>query len=203
MALTRKKIREIIDSEELSAEEKVSQIIAGHTDTVDALKDERDGYRETAERLSGVEAELNSLKEKGDGGWQKKYEDEHAAFENYKTDIAKKEQTAAKEKAYRELLEKAGIDSRRIDTVIRADRDKIAEFKLDDGGRITGADDVAAQVKTDWADFIATTTTTGVNTANPPTNAGAAMTRDEIAKIKNPIERQNAIAANINLYRKD
>ena len=183
MALTRKKIREIIENDELSGEEKVAQIIAGHAETVDALKDERDGYRETADRLSGVEAELNSLKEKGDGGWQKKYEDEHAAYEAYKSDIAAKAENHAKEAAYRALLEKSGIDSKRIDTVIRADRDKIAELTLDGDGKINGEEQAAERVKSDWADFIVTTKTTGVYTATPPKSGTKTYTSEDIGRM--------------------
>ena len=183
MALTRKKIREIIENDELSGEEKVAQIIAGHAETVDALKDERDGYRETADRLSGVEAELNSLKEKGDGGWQKKYEDEHAAYEAYKSDVAAKAENHAKEAAYRSLLEKSGVDSKRIDTVIRADRDKIAELTLDGDGKINGEEQAAERVKSDWADFIVTTTTTGVYTATPPKSGTKTYTSEDIGRM--------------------
>ena len=183
MALTRKKIREIIENDELSGEEKVAQIIAGHAETVDALKDERDGYKETADRLSGVEAELNSLKERGDGGWQKKYEDEHAAYEAYKSDVAAKAENHAKEAAYRALLEKSGIDSKRIDTVIRADRDKIAELTLDGDGKINGEEQAAERVKSDWADFIVTTTTTGVYTATPPKSGTKTYTSEDIGRM--------------------
>lgn len=183
MALTRKKIREIIENDELSGEEKVAQIIAGHAETVDALKDERDGYKETADRLSGVEAELNSLKERGDGGWQKKYEDEHAAYEAYKSDVAAKAENHAKEAAYRVLLEKSGIDSKRIDTVIRADRDKIAELTLDGDGKINGEEQAAERVKSDWADFIVTTTTTGVYTATPPKSGTKTYTSEDIGRM--------------------
>lgn len=183
MALTRKKIREIIENDELSGEEKVAQIIAGHAETVDALKDERDGYKETADRLSGVEAELKSFKEKGDGGWQKKYEDEHAAYEAYKSDVAAKAENHAKEAAYRALLEKSGIDSKRIDTVIRADRDKIAELTLDGDGKINGEEQAAERVKSDWADFIVTTTTTGVYTATPPKSGAKTYTSEDIGRM--------------------
>lgn len=192
MALTRKKIREIIENDELSGEEKVAQIIAGHAESVDALKDERDGYRETADRLSGVEAELKSLKAQGDGGWQKKYEDEHAAYEAYKSDVAAKAENHAKEAAYRKALASAGVPANRIDSVIRVT--DLSSVKLDGDGNLTDAETIDKNIKTEWADFIGTTTTTGVTTATPPSNTGSVMTKAEIMKIKNTAERQAALA---------
>ena len=53
MALTRKLLRSMG-----SEDEKIDQIIDAHTETVNALKDERDELRDAADRLEKAEAEL-------------------------------------------------------------------------------------------------------------------------------------------------
>lgn len=198
MALTRKMLKALGIEED-----KIEQIIEAHTETVDALKDEREKYRTAAEKLPSVEKELETLKTSG-GSWQEKYEKEHSDFEAYKADVSAKEAGAAKEAAYRVLLTEAGVDPKRIDTVIRAEKSTFGELKLGEDGKFEGADKLTAAVKTNWADFIQTTTTTGVPTATPPANTGGntTMTKAEIMKIKDSGERQAAIAANIELFRK-
>lgn len=53
MALTRKLLRSMGIEDE-----KIDQIIDAHTETVNALKDERDGLKDAADRLKKAEAEL-------------------------------------------------------------------------------------------------------------------------------------------------
>lgn len=197
MALTRKMLKALGIEED-----KIEQIIEAHTETVDALKDEREKYRTAAEKLPDVERELEGLKTSG-GDWQQKYEKEHSDFEAYKADVTAKEAGAAKEAAYRALLTDAGVDPKRMDTVIRAEKAGFGEMEFADG-KFVKADELTAAIKTNWADFIQTTTTTGVPTATPPTNTGGgAMTKAEIMKITDPVKRQAAIAENITLFRKD
>ena len=53
-------------------EEKIDQIIDAHSETVDALKAERDGFKEDAAKLAAVQKELDELKAKGDDGYKAK-----------------------------------------------------------------------------------------------------------------------------------
>ena len=98
MALTRKFLKALGIEDE-----KVDEIISAHTETVDALKAERDGYKADAEKLPGVQSQLDDataqLNDTKDGGFKAKYEAEHKAFEDYKADIVAKEAHAAKESA--------------------------------------------------------------------------------------------------------
>lgn len=196
MALTRKMLKALGIEED-----KIEQIIEAHTETVDALKDEREKYRTAAEKLPGVERELEGLKASG-GDWQAKYEKEHSDFVAYKADVSAKEEGAAKETAYRALLAEAGIDPKRIDTVIRAEKSGFGDLVMKDG-KFEKADELTANIKANWADFIQTTTTTGVPTATPPTGTGGrttTKTRDEILAIKDTAARQAEIAKNPGLF---
>lgn len=180
-------------------EEKIEQIIEAHTETVSALKDERDSYKEDAEKLADVQKELNTAKEKiakhGDGETVSKteFDELKKEYEDYKKDITAKETRTAKVNAFRELLKAAGVSDKRFDTVIKVS--DIDGLELDKDGKIKDADKITENIKTEWADFIPTTTVVGANTANPPaTTGGSFKTRAEIMKIKDTTERQAALA---------
>ena len=183
-------------------EDKIDQIIDAHSETVDALKAERDGYKEDAAKLAAVQKELDALKAKGDDGYKAKYEAEKAAHDALKADIAAKETKKAKTDAYRELLKGANIDEKRIATILRAEAPTIDKIELDADGKIKNAEQYTESIKSDWADFIVTQSAKGANTATPPANGGAATTKtkEDILKIKDAGERQKAIAENPTLF---
>ena len=183
-------------------EDKIEQIIDAHSETVDALKADRDAYKEDAAKLAAVQKELDELKAKGDDGYKAKYEAEKAAHDALKADIAAKETKKAKTDAYRELLKGANIDEKRIATILRAEAPTIDKIELDADGKIKNAEQYTESIKSDWADFIVTQSAKGTNTATPPANGGTASTKtkEDILKIKDAGERQKAIAENPTLF---
>ena len=183
-------------------EDKIEQIIDAHSETVDALKADRDAYKEDATKLAAVQKELDELKAKGDDGYKAKYEAEKAAHDALKADIAAKETKKAKTDAYRELLKGANIDEKRIATILRAEAPTIDKIELDADGKIKNAEQYTESIKSDWADFIVTQSAKGANTATPPAHGGAASTKtkEDILKIKDAGERQKAIAENPTLF---
>ena len=197
MAFTRKMLKAMGIEEE-----KIDQIIDAHSETVDALKADRDAYKEDASKLAAVQKELDALKAKGDDGYKAKYEAEKAAHDALKADIAAKETKKAKTDAYRELLKGANIDEKRIATILRAEAPTIDKIELDADGKIKNAEQYTESIKSDWADFIVTQSAKGANTATPPANGGTATTKtkEDILKIKDAGERQKAIAENPTLF---
>ena len=197
MAFTRKMLKAMGIEEE-----KIDQIIDAHSETVDALKADRDTYKEDAAKLAAVQKELDELKAKGDDGYKAKYEAEKAAHDALKADVAAKETKKAKTDAYRELLKGANIDEKRIATILRAEAPTIDKIELDADGKIKNAEQYTASIKSDWADFIVTQSAKGANTATPPAHGGAASTKtkEDILKIKDAGERQKAIAENPTLF---
>lgn len=180
MALTRKLL------ESLGIEpDKVSTIIEAHAESVDALKAKAEGFRVDAEayataksELDSVKAELEQLKTTG-GDWQKKYDEEHKAFEAFKSEQDAKNTKAEKGKAYAQLLKDAGVSDKRIDSIMRVTDLNSIELE---NGRIKDAEALAESIKTEWADFITTTDTHGANTQTPPSNSGSAkFSQEEIA----------------------
>ena len=197
MALTRRMLKAMGISDE-----QVDEIIAAHSETVDGLKADVAKYKADAEALPEVQKQLEKAQADLEAGkkdsWKVKYEAIKEEFEGYKTEQTKKESHAAKEKAYRALLQEAGVSEKRLESVLRVS--DVDSVELDDKGAIKGADKLTESIKSEWADFITTTETRGANTSNPPANGGTKLTKDEIFKIKDPVQRQNAIAENISLF---
>lgn len=179
----------------------VDEIISAHTEVTDALKQERDQYKADAEKLPGVQQELNDLKATTDGKntWKVKYEALKEDFEDYKNQQTAKETKANKEAAYKALLENAGVAPKRISAILKVtDLDGV---ELDDSGNVKDADKHTETIKEEWADFIQTTSTKGAATATPPSTSGkGTKTKEEIWAIKDPAERQKAIAENHTLF---
>lgn len=194
MALTRKSLKAMG-----LTDEQVDSIIEMHTETVDGLKADVSKYKTDAEKLPGVQRELDDLKAAGDGGYKEKYEKEHKAFEDFKTEQTAKETRAAKEKAYRELLKSVGVSEKRIDSVVKvSDLEKV---ELEDG-KIKGADELAKNIKTEWADFIVNTQTKGADTHNPPANNpnSSGKSKADILAIRDGAERRAAMRDNPDLF---
>lgn len=195
MALTRKLLKGMG-----LTEEQMDTIIEAHTDTVDGLKTQVATYKADAEKLPSVQKELDDLKADGDGGYKEKYDKEHSAFENYKSEIAKKETKRAKESAVKAYYESKGITGNGLEIAMRGSNAEIDAVELEDG-KIKDTAALDALVSGTFKGLVSTTTTTGANTATPPANSGGIKTRADIyAKddkgryIMSTLERQKALA---------
>ena len=165
MALTRK----FLSALGIEAD-KVEEIINAHTEVTDALKNERDSYKQEADKLPAVQKELDDMKaaaeKSGNDPYKVKYEAIKEDFEKYKADITAKETKATKSAAYKALLKEAGIAEKRIDAVLKVSN--VDSIELDTDGKIKGADKLLESVKSEWSDFIVTERTEGADTAKPP-----------------------------------
>lgn len=199
MALTRKMLKAMGIEEE-----KIDQIVEAHTETVDGLKEEVNKNAEAAKKYASVQKELDKAKEdieaiKNDS-FKSKYDAVKKEFDDYKKDIEGKELQTAKEKAYREILKDASLSEKGIEKAVKyADWNTI---EVEDG-KVKDATNHIKTAKEEWAEYVVKTSQQGVNPANPPSNVGGTMTREEIRKISDPVKRQQAIAENISLFRKD
>lgn len=203
MALTRRMLKGMG-----LTEEQADTIIEAHAETVDGLKDQLKTAKEKADKLDGVEKELNDLKAQGDGGYKEKYEKERDDFKAYKADVERKESRASKEKAVKAYLESKNITGANLDIAMMAvsgsvdgmelDGEKLKDTKpLDDliGGKLSG--------------LVVKTETKGAQTATPPTNNGGNnLTRADLYKkddhgryIMSAQERQKLLAENPDLMK--
>lgn len=179
-------------------EDKIDQIIEAHAETVEGLKRDLSEAKDSAEKLSEVQKELDELKAEDHGkkarDWEKKYNDLMA--ENTKK---------AKMEAFRAVLKDASLSEKGIEKAIKyADWDSM---ELDENG---GLKDAKAHIKTakeEWSEYIETVTKTGADTPMPPANdEGNKLTRADIYKkddkgryVMSTTERQKALAENPNL----
>jgi hypothetical protein len=195
MALTRKFLKAMGIEDE-----KIDQIVDAHTETVDGLKSELKTAQEKANKLDGVEKELNELKAKGEDGYKEKYEKEHKAFEDYKNDVTAKQTKAAKEAAAKAYFEAKNITGANLSIAMRGARDEINGLELDENGKIKDAKALDDLISGEYAGLIVSTTTKGAKTATPPANNGGGMTKEQIFAIKDAGERQKAIAEHLDLF---
>lgn len=187
-------------------DEQQDTIMEAHLETVNGLKSDIDKYKGDAEKLPGVQKELDELKAVKDDGYKEKYEKEHKAFEDFKKEKAAKEALIAKEKAFRAALREVNINDKRMDTVVKAAHaDGVIDgLELDENGAIKDADKLKENIKAEWADFIVTVETRGADIAHPPVSAGgAALTKADIYKkdekgryVMTASERQKALIDN-------
>lgn len=198
MALSRKLLKSMGIEDE-----KIEQIIEAHTETVDALKEERDGYKAQAEKVPAIQRELDTLKEtvekNGDKNpYKVKYDALKEEFDTYKADTEKKAAKAVKEDAYKALLKEAGVNEKRIAAVLKVS--DIDGVELDKDGKIKGSDKLIESIKEEWSDFIVTQGQQGAPTVTPPANTGGKMSKDDILAIKDTATRQKAMLENKELF---
>ena len=181
-------------------EDKVDTIIDAHAEVVDALKDEVKQYKEDAEKLPEVQKQLDDALKVSEDGYEDKYNDLKKEYEDYKAKIAEDKAKEQKAKAYRDILMDIGVADKRLDTVLKVDGDVISGIEFDENGNIKDVNDIKAKAREEWADFIVTEETHGSNPAQPPTNTGGKMSKEDIMKIKDTAERQKAIADNHEVF---
>lgn len=178
MALTRK----MLSAMDIPSE-KIDEIINAHTETVNALKDERDTaqkelneLKDSAKNVADVQKELDDTKAELDeiknGNWEKKYNDIKSEYDKFKADTEAKAVKATKETAYKKLLTDAGVSAKRIDSVMKVSSSVIDGLKFDKDGNIEDADKLTESVKSEWADFIQTAGERGADVSKPPANNG-------------------------------
>lgn len=152
-------------------DEKIDQIIDEHAESVNALKAQRDEFKEAADKADGYKKELDALKAKGADEYEEKYKAKCKELDDYKAEVAGEKAAAEKRGLYRQLLESAGVDPKRIETVLKVS--DLSGVTVKDGA-IEGADDLTESIKSDWSDFIAVKTTQGATVPNPPKGTGGA-----------------------------
>ena len=165
---------------------------------------EKERYSKKLEEIEALKTEKQTAEDSATTAekWKTKYHALKDDFETYKGEQTKKETRSVKEKAYRDLLKQAGVSEKRLDAVLRVS--DVDGVELDENGAIKDADKLTTSIKSEWADFIQTTTTQGASTATPPANGGgAAMTKADLYKkdehgryVMSASERQKALMEN-------
>lgn len=196
--------------------EKIDQIIEAHTDSLEAIKADRDKYKAQidedktdadarAKELADARKELEDLKKQVEAEAKeregKDYDKLKAEFDNYKAEQEMKATNSAKESALKELLTDMKMSEKGSKQVLKWMG--VSNIELDDDGKIKDASALRKSIKEDWGDYIHTEEVHGADTSNPPdrsNNKGTYTSKSEIMKIKDAKERQQAIAENPSLF---
>lgn len=194
MALTRKYLKAMGIEDE-----KIDQIIDAHTETVDGLKADIAKYKGEAEKLPGVQKELDDLKAAGDDGWKEKHDTVKREFDEYKADIAAKETKGAKEKAARAYFESKDIKGANLNLAMRSSAAEIDSLELD-GEKIKDAAALDALIKGDLASLVSKPGIRVDMGAGLNNNGGKAVTKEDIVSMKDGAARRKAIAENPELF---
>lgn len=177
-------------------DDKAQEICARHKEVLTEIKTERDKYKEEAEKLPEIQKQLDQYKEAEKKGEKDTYKVKYDAlkedFEEYKKGVDAEKTKFKKESAYSKLLKDAGISEKHIAKILKVS--DLDSLELDDEGNAKDADKLTESIKTEWSEFITTNKVEGAKVANPPMNntSSGVKTKEEILKIKNTTERQNA-----------
>lgn len=210
MSLTRAQITEILSKAGVPADNMdsaIKEIIAGHTASVDALKERITNLEDANKTAEATKTELEKAKKdlktaqdalKEAEPYKEQYENEHKAFEAFKADATAKEGKAKADTALTKLLTDQGYSAAGIAKII-----KYGGFtpEFDDKGNITNTDTIMQSVGAEWGEYHnSPVKTEGVQTAQPPATKAGGMTKEEIMSIKDTTARQKAIAENPEMF---
>ncbi len=194
MALTRKLLKS------LNLEEaQIETIIDAHSETVDGLKEALKTAQTEAAKVEGLTQQLNEAKDKlsaaGDAAKVQK------EFDTYKAGIEAEKKAAKTAADVQELLKEAGISRDSFRAAVAKSYDA-AKITYAEDGSISNRAELVQGIKTDFADFVATTTNMGTPAVNPPGGGSPAkMTKAEIAALPRE-QRKAAIIANYDQFKK-
>ena len=191
MALTKNGLKEILSKAGISAEnmsEAIDSIIDGHVTSINALREEIATYKADAEKLPGIQKELDDLKAASDDEWETKYQTEHKAFEDFKSKIAAEKELATKKQLYTQLLKAQNVDEKRFDPILRVTNFDSMTVK---NGELVDADKLIEGIKNEWAGFIVSEHVDGAHVDTPLNNADK-MTRADFEKM--PLSKQMEFA---------
>ena len=172
MAFKRQEIREILG--EAYTDEIATKLVELHRGVVDPLKDDLDAakrdatkYKAEADKVPGLQKDLDEAKKGED--WKDKYEKEHQSFEDYKTKIARDAETAKVQAAYKKLLIEERISEKTLDAVMAAT--DYSGMKLKDDGTLDGVEDLKKAIDTKWGSFKVSQRQRGKDVETPPAGA--------------------------------
>ena len=210
MSLTRAQITEILSRAGVPADNMDSaskEILAGHTASVDALKEKITNLEDANKTAETTKTELEKAKKdlktaqdalKEAQPYKEKYDKEHADFEAFKTDVSGREAKAKTDKLFTDWLKAQGYSDAGTAKIV-----KYGGFtpEFDEKGTLKDADKLTESVKAEWGEYAnSPVKTEGVQTAQPPATKAGGMTKEEIMSIKDTTARQKAIAENPEMF---
>lgn len=173
-------------------EKQVESIIEANAASIEGIKADRDRYKEQAEKVPDLQKQLEEARAANDGTdeWEQKYNEEHQAFEDFKSQIQTERADAEKAQAYRGMLMAAGIDPKRIDSIMRVT--DLSDVEMEDG-KLKDAGNLQESAKQEWADFVLKTHVEGSNPATPPKSSKGGVDGADPEVVKRIQERHERL----------
>lgn len=174
MAFKRAEIREILG--DAYTDEIATKLVGLHRGVVDPLMDDLEAakqdaakYKTEAEKVPGLQKDLDEAKKGED--WKGKYEKEHQSFEDYKGQVARDAEAVKVEAAYKKLLTEEKVSEKAMALIIAAKKAEFSKMKLKEDGTLDGVDDLKKEINEKYADFRVSQRQRGERVDNPPAGA--------------------------------
>ena len=168
MAFSRGELRKILG--DAYTDDIASSIITLHRGVLDPLKDDLDTekaetakWKAEAEKLPGVQKELDDLKK---DDYKAKYDQAVKDLTDYKEKVTKDAEAAKIRAAYKKLLVEEKISEKTLDAVLNAT--DYGKMKLKEDGTLDGIEDLKKDIADKWGSFKVTTRQRGQQVDNPP-----------------------------------
>jgi len=172
MAFTRQELREALG--EAYTDDIAKKVIELHRSVVDPLKDDLDSakrdvtrFKTEAEKLPGVQKELDELKKGED--WKAKYDQEKRAHDDYKAQVARDAETAKAKAAYKKLLTEERVSEKALESILNAT--DYSGMKLNPDGTLDKIEDLKKDIDSKWGGFKVKERQRGENVPTPPAGA--------------------------------
>ena len=188
-------------------DEQIESVIEMHSDTVNDLKDQITAATTNKEDFDKLKAENENLKTQLSESkqaaadaekYKKDYESVKNELDTFKSDVETRAAKAEADKAFTKWLTDNGYTDKGANKIVKYGG-FTPEFNKD--GTIKNADKLNESVAAEWSEYKITAKTEGAKTETPPANTGGSKrTKAEIMAIKDPVERQQAIKENPEVF---
>lgn len=189
-------------------DEQIESVIEMHSDTVNDLKDQITAATANKEEFDKLKSENENLKTQLSESkqaaadaekYKKDYESIKNEYDTFKSDVETRAAKAEADKAFTKWLTDNGYTDKGANKIVKYGG-FTPEFNKD--GTIKNADKLNESVAAEWSEYKITAKTEGAKTETPPANTGGSKrTKAEIIAIKDPVERQQAIKENPEVFR--
>ena len=184
-----------------------TKLVTLHRSVLDPVRNELDEakadaarYKDKAEKADQLQKDLDAMK--GGEDWKGKYEQAQKDLEDFKGKIARDADVAKIKAAHKKLLIEEGISEKAVDSILNATDYSKAKLKKDSDELDDATKEGLKKETTErWAGFRVSTRQRGERVDNPPSGTSG-MTKEEIMKIKDTSQRQEAIRQNLDLFQK-
>ncbi len=149
---------------------------------LDDAKRDAAKYKTEAEKLPGIQKELDELKKGED--WKAKYDQEKKAHDDYKAQVAREATTAKVKAAYKKLLTEEKISEKTIDAILNAT--DYSGMKLKEDDTLDNVEGLKKDIDSKWGGFRVAQRQRGERVDNPPAGApsgGDSTVRERMAEM--------------------